>query len=215
MDISSWTLDPGKFLSRADAERLRFTARERARHASARGRPIAVRNHFLIELGISTGLRVMEIAALQCGDLYFDGIAPCLHVRCGKGGKSRTVYLSSKFARCCRRFLRWKRRNGEPIGPDSPLIRSRDTGGHMTKRALQWSFKTCARRAGLSRRYSIHCLRHTYACFLLKASNWSLRLVQKQLGHARITTTQVYADVMLPEIQAALDRLDGESSATT
>ena len=152
----------------------------------------------------------MEIAALRCGDLCFDGMAACLLVRAGKGGKRRTVFINSVFAKCCRRFLRWKRRTGEPISADSPLIRSRETGGHMTRRALQSAFKRCARKAGLARHYSIHCLRHTYACFLLKASNWNLRLVQKQLGHARISTTQVYADVMVPDIRDALERL-GES----
>jgi len=77
----------------------------------------------------------------------------------------------------------------------------------MTTRGMQKIFKRCAERAGLYSAYSIHCLRHSYACFLLKASNWNLRLVQKQLGHSRITTTQVYADVMMPDIKKALDRL--------
>ena len=121
MDISNWVLDPGKFLSRADAHRLRVTVREWARHASSQGRPIAVRNYFLIELGLSTGLRVMEISALRCGDLYFDGMAPCVLVRAGKGGKRRTVFINNAFAKCCRRFLRWKRRHREPTDPDSPM----------------------------------------------------------------------------------------------
>lgn len=77
----------------------------------------------------------------------------------------------------------------------------------MTTRAIQNVFKRCAAIARLKSTYSIHCLRHTYACFLLKASNWNLRLVQKQLGHARITTTQVYADVMMPDVKKALDKL--------
>jgi len=77
----------------------------------------------------------------------------------------------------------------------------------MTTRALQKIFKRCAEKACLRSSYSIHCLRHTYACFLLKAGNWNLRLVQKQLGHARISTTQVYADVMMPDVKKALDRL--------
>ena len=77
----------------------------------------------------------------------------------------------------------------------------------MTTRAIQKAFKRCAAKARLYSAYSIHCLRHTYACFLLKASRWSMRLVQKQLGHARISTTQVYADVMLPDVKRALDRL--------
>ena len=77
----------------------------------------------------------------------------------------------------------------------------------MTTRAIQKAFKRCAKQAGLPGHYSIHCLRHTYACLLLQASNWNIRLVQKQLGHSKITTTQVYADVMLPEIKRALDKL--------
>jgi len=77
----------------------------------------------------------------------------------------------------------------------------------MTTRAIQKVFKRCAERARLFPTYSIHCLRHTYACFLLKASDWNLRLVQKQLGHSRISTTQVYADVMMPDIQKALGRM--------
>lgn len=177
MEIGSWTLDPGKYLSRADARRLRGTVRDWARHASAGGRRVAVRNYFLIDLGLSTGLRVMEMAALHCGDLYFDGIAPCLHVRSGKGSKSRTVFFSRQFAKHCRRFLEWKRSNGEPIDPDSPLLASTATGGQLTTRALQKAFKRCARLADLAEHYSIHCLRHTYACFLLKASDWNLRLV--------------------------------------
>ena len=77
----------------------------------------------------------------------------------------------------------------------------------MTTRAMQKVFKRCAKRAQLNSGYSIHAARHTYACFLLKASDWNLRLVQKQLGHARISTTQVYADVMMPDVKKALDRL--------
>jgi site-specific recombinase XerC len=86
-------------------------------------------------------------------------------------------------------------------------LASSNTGKHFTTRAIQKAFKRCAERAGLPARYSIHCLRHTYACFLLKASNWNIRLVQKQLGHSRIETTQVYADVMLPDIKNALEKL--------
>jgi site-specific recombinase XerD len=77
----------------------------------------------------------------------------------------------------------------------------------MTTRALEKVFKTSAARAGLSNHYSIHSLRHTYACELYRASGYNLRLVQKQLGHARIQTTEVYADVMEPDMQRALERL--------
>jgi site-specific recombinase XerD len=64
-----------------------------------------------------------------------------------------------------------------------------------------------SREAGLSKRVSIHALRHTYGTHLYKASGGNLRLVQKQLGHSRVTTTQVYADVLAEDAVAAVERL--------
>jgi len=96
---------------------------------------------------------------------------------------------------------------GESTGPGDPLILSSNTGRDMSTRALEKAFKRTAARAGLPSHYSIHCLRHTYACELYRASGYNLRLVQKQLGHTHVTTTQVYADVMEPDVQWALDRL--------
>ncbi len=63
------------------------------------------------------------------------------------------------------------------------------------------------KKAGIALHYSIHCLRHTYACQLYKAGDYNLRLVQKQLGHSRISKSEVYADVMKPDLQKALKRL--------
>lgn len=104
------------------------------------------------------------------------------------------------------RFLPWNEETGEPVGEDAPLLLSSITGRTMTTRALQKAFKRCAASAGLSSHYSIHSLRHTFACHLYKASRWNLRLVQKQLGHSSIVTTQVYADVMEPDMRRALER---------
>lgn len=203
MKNNTWELDPKKFLSRKEAEILLATAE----HESLSGHEAAQRDCFVIRLGLATGLRVMEMAALNCDDLSLDDPLPSLIVREGKGKKPRRVFFNDKFKSFCQKYLVWKEHNCEPVEPGSPLLRSCNTGGHMTTRALQKAFKRCAHKAGLPPYYSIHCLRHTYACFLLKASNWNLRLVQKQLGHAKITTTQVYADVMLPEIKKALDKL--------
>ena len=77
----------------------------------------------------------------------------------------------------------------------------------MTTRALQNVFKKLASLAGLPAHYSIHCLRHTYACLLYKASKYNLWLVQKQLGHTSIKTTQVYVDVMARDVARAVERL--------
>ena len=207
MKSNTWELDPKKFLSRKEAEKLLAVAKNRAESAYAKERKTAVRDYFIIHLGLATGLRVMEIAALKCDDLDLEDAVPSLLVREGKGKKKRRVFFNDTFKKHCREYLAWKQNIGESVESEQPLLLSVRTGGHLTTRAIQKAFKRCAKKAYLPLHYSIHCLRHTYACFLLKASDWNLRLVQKQLGHAKITTTQVYADVMLPEIKKALNRL--------
>ncbi len=207
MKSNTWELDPKKFLPKKDMEKLLAVAKNRTESACGKRRETAVRDYFIIHLGLATGLRVMEIAALNCDDLSTEDTLPSLLVKNGKGSKRRRVFFNGPFKQHCKEYLVWKQSIGESIEPGQPLLLSSNTGGHMTTRAIQKAFKRCAQKANLPLHYSIHCLRHTYACFLLKASNWNLRLVQKQLGHSKITTTQVYADVMLPEIKKALDRL--------
>ena len=207
MAVRSWTLDEKKFLSTGEVKRLLRTAEARAGNALQAGNNAATRDYFIVHLGLSTGLRVSEMVSLKCGDLFVrDGISS-LVVRRGKGGKARSVAFNGAFKQHVARYLRWKKETGEPAAEDAPLLLSSATGRAMTTRALQKAFKRCAARAELSPRYSIHSLRHTYACHLYKASGWNLRLVQKQLGHSSIATTQVYADVMEPDMRQALERL--------
>jgi len=207
MRFKNWVLEPDKYLSKEQAGKLLEMAECRAESAKAEGKTTAVRDYFVIHLGLSTGLRVMEMTELKCGDLFLNERLCSVLVRRGKGGKKRLVYFTGPFRKHCKEYLKWKQQLGESLEPDAPLIVSTNTGVHMTTRALQNIFKRCAQRVGLLSHYSIHSLRHTYACFLLKASNWNLRLVQKQLGHSKITTTQVYADVMMPQMEKALKRM--------
>ncbi len=207
MHATDWVVGPDKYLSNAEARRLLAVARGKTSRLTSRRHSVAVRDYFVIHLALATGLRVMEIAALNCGDLLLRGHASKLLVRHGKGDKKRLVYFGRRFAEHCREYLDWKRRAGEPTEPQSPLLLSSRTKGHMSERAIQKAFKRCARLAGLPEWYSIHSLRHTYACALLKAGGGNIRLVQKQLGHSSITTTQVYADVMTKDIERALEGL--------
>lgn len=204
---SNWVLDPGKFLTPEEAKRLLETARRRAKVALARGNKVAVRDYFIVDLALATGLRVMEIAQLKCGDVFLRGPVCLLLIRNGKGGKKRLVRFNGTFKRDYEQYMLWKQTVGEPTGAGDPLLLSSNTGRHMTTRAVQKAFKRSVARAGLPDHYSIHCLRHTYACELYRASGYNLRLVQKQLGHAHIGTTQVYADIMEPDMQRALQKL--------
>jgi len=203
----NWVLEPSKFLTKEEAKKLLETARDRAEVVFAKRRKIPVRDYLIIDLALSTGLRVMEIAQLDCGDVFIrDGISSLL-VRNGKCGKRRLVRFGESLKDHLNEYILWKQNVGEPMGPSDPLFLSSNTGCHLTTRAIQKAFKRTAVKAGLSSHYSIHCLRHTYACQLYKASGYNLRLVQKQLGHSSIHTTEVYADVMEPDIQDALRRL--------
>lgn len=207
MARSTWVLDESKYLSTKEVRRLLRAARARVvGSAGARSRTAAI-EYLVVVLVLGTGLRVSEVTRLTCGDLFVDADKSSLIVRRGKGGKPRSVRFGRQTRRHLLDFLRLKTAWKEPLGAEAPFLFSRVRGRHLTTRAVQKAFKRCAARAGLSPHYSIHSLRHTYACHLYRASGWNLRLVQKQLGHTSISTTQVYADVMQPDLQRALNRL--------
>ena len=161
---------------------------------------------FFIELSLETGLRVAEIAALKCSDLVIYVVRCGVMVRRGKGGKSRFVRVRSSFVRTCEEFLNWKRAIGEPVSPEDPVFLSSATGKHMSTRALQKMFTRCCERVGITG-HSIHHARHTYASYLYKASGRDLRLVQGQLGHSSIKTTEVYAHLFDKDVDRAIERL--------
>ena len=207
MNEISWVLDPTKFMSQEEAKRLLKATKSIAKVAISLGHKVAIRDYFIVDLALSSGLRVMEIAQLKCGDIFGVDDIFSLLVRRGKNGKKRLVGLSGSFKHHYDTYIRWKKKIGEPVGSDDPLIRSSNTGSHMTTRAIEKAFKRAAAKAGLSPHYAIHCLRHTYACHLYKASGYNLRLVQKQLGHSSSRTTEVYADVMQPDLRKSLEKL--------
>ena len=120
----NWVLDPGKCLSRTDAVRLIRTAKLLADKALSKGYRISYRDYFVINLALSTGLRVMEIAQLNCSDLFLEGIPCFILVRNGKGNKSRLVQISQQFKNHCLQYLSWKESIGEFTESSAPLILS-------------------------------------------------------------------------------------------
>jgi len=197
----SWSINETKYLDIKKVRKLRL-ALLRAR-ASAPDKLTTARNWFMVELGLSAGLRVEEMTDLRISDLNLNDRQPSLIVRQGKGNKSRNVYFSESFKNECLLYL--SRRNKLSIKSD--YLFTNTAGRQLTRRALQKSFKKCLRLAGLESHYSIHCLRHTYGSYLYKSSNHNLRLVQEQLGHSSIRTTQIYAGVMNDEIKKAVKNL--------
>ena len=141
----------------------------------------------LIELLYATGLRVSELVSLPRRALRED--APFIIVR-GKGGRERLVPVGEQAARAARSWI------AVQDGPSPWLFPSHGASGHLTRQAVGKILKQLSIDAGIEpARVSPHVLRHAFASHLL-AHGADLRSVQKMLGHADISTTQIYTHVL-------------------
>lgn len=201
---SAWIIDESKYLFENEIGQLRkYCAGDVA--ATKKRKFNKLRDWFMIELGLNTGLRVSEMADLKHENLLLDNFRSSIIVQ-GKGNKKRAIWISSIFKRSCQEYTRLKNGFGLSTDEDRYLLNN-PKGNKITKRALQKAFKKLVEKAGLPSHYHIHCLRHTYTTFLLKASQYNYRFVQRQLGHASIRTTQSYAGVLESEGKRALEKL--------
>ncbi len=176
-----------KVMSEAEVERLLAAARA---HTGWRG----VRLVALVELLYATGLRVSELVGLPMGALARD--RSVVTVR-GKGGRERMVPLSAPARDAVAAWLPWRAkllREGTTSPWLFPAPRAGD--GHMARDRFAVMLKELAVEAGLDpASVSPHVLRHAFASHLL-AHDADLRSVQQMLGHADITTTQIYTHVL-------------------
>ena len=149
--------------------------------------PAALRDRALLELMYACGLRASEAITLEVSDL--DAEAGVLRAR-GKGSKERLVPIGSAAARALAAYLQ----RGRPhlVGDRmQACLFLNQRGGGLTRQGLYKIVQRHARTAGLGDRMSPHTLRHTFATHLL-AGGCDLRSLQEMLGHADITTTQLY-----------------------
>ena len=194
------------FLTPEQVGALKTYCRERAERGTSDGRENPIRDWAILHLALDSGLRVSEICALVIRDLVLDRGHASIIVRHGKGDKKRGVRMGMALRDHLDRFIEWKRAQGEAIGPAAPLFVSA-RGGPLTRTAVYRIFRNCADAVGIPARFSIHSCRHTYASMLYRASSYNLRLVQKQLGHRSIQTTQIYADILNEDALVAVENL--------
>jgi len=185
-----------KILSEAEVDRLIETAR---REAEEEGDPPrspaeaarARRLYALLETIYATGLRVSELVSLPASAAR--GAAPFLMVR-GKGDKERLVPLSTRAQAAMAAHLAAAAAAGR--GGGKWLFPSWSESGHTTRQAFARDLKALAMRTGLpAAAVSPHVLRHAFASHIL-AHGADLRVVQQLLGHADISTTQIYTHVL-------------------
>ena len=158
-----------------------------------------LRDKAILELLFSTGLRVSELCSLTTDiDLNSDEFS----VR-GKGGKVRVVFISPAAKTALRKYLKARKDFSDalfvqtegPISKKSPKSRGKnEIKGPLTRRSIERIVKEHATKAGISKKVTPHVLRHMFATDLL-SNGADIRSVQAMLGHANISTTQIYTHV--------------------
>jgi integrase/recombinase XerD len=149
--------------------------------------PQSLRDRALLELMYACGLRASEATGLEIGDV--DVEERVLRAR-GKGSKERVVPVGQEAMRAVRLYLERGRPALVKKRPESHLFVN-FRGGQLTRQGLYKIVRRHATTAGLADRMSPHTLRHTFATHLL-AGGCDLRSVQEMLGHADVSTTQMY-----------------------
>ena len=185
-----------KTLAVAEVERLLDTAAKRIEAFTGRDQFRALRLHALLEVLYATGMRVTELVSLPRSVLTGDDRVLTIT---GKGGRERLVPLNATARAALDRYL------AVGSGPEcdiAPMLEtkwlfpSKSAEGFLTRRRLAQELKAIAVEAGLDpERISPHVLRHAFASHLLDRGA-DLRSVQQLLGHADITTTQIYTHVL-------------------
>lgn len=149
----------------------------------------------------AAGLRASEAVSLKVTDI--DSARMVLQVRHGKGAKDRTVMLSAALLAILRSYWRLAR-------PGDWLLPGRGPDKPMDVQVLHAACRSAAKAAGLTRKVSVHTLRHSFATHLLE-SGTDIRIIEVLLGHANLSTTTRYTHVATTTIartRSPLDRLD-------
>jgi len=165
--------------------------------------PVGLRNRAILEVLYSTGIRRMEVANLSLWDVDMDG--GTVTVRGGKGGHDRVVPIGERALAWLRRYLDTAR--GQLVlHPDEWALFISNRGSRFSSGGLGNEVTKIIKRSGVRERLgSCHLFRHTMATMMLD-NGADVRYVQEMLGHARLTTTQIYTKVSiekLKEIHAA------------
>ena len=194
-----WELTPEKYLNADELSRLLRNAEELYVVGEDKRRKSFVRDWMIIHTAVFTGLRRAEICNLRVADLRIGSGQSHIIVRTRKGGKTnQVVHLGHGFKQTLKKYLHWKMQNGE-LNPDSYLLRtSRSEKFSVSGLWLRWKLY-CPKK--------LHSARHTFSVMTYQATK-DLRLLQKQLSHSRITTTQIYADVTPEQICTGMDAME-------
>ena len=160
-----------------------------------------LRDRAMIELLYATGLRVSELVGVRAADLHLDEqYLTCI----GKGSKERIVPIGEQASEWITRYQSTARRDLMK-GRAAPRLFLNARGGALSRVGFWKILKQYARRGNLPRTLSPHVLRHSFATHLLERGA-DLRAIQLMLGHADLSTTQIYTHVLEARLRTVYDR---------
>lgn len=161
---------------------------------------LGTRDRAMFELIYSSGLRVSELVAVNVGDLN-----PSRELRVvGKGNKTRIVPYGREAQAWIERWLQFRQQWLAAAQTVNEAVFINQQGGRLTTRSVQLRLKKWAQQRGLPDRVHPHKLRHSFASHMLESSG-DLRAVQELLGHANLTTTQVYTHLDFQHLAKVYD----------
>ena len=160
--------------------------------------PLALRDRALLEFLYGTGARISEVVGLARDDVDFTARTATIR---GKGGKTRLVPLGGYAAAAVEAYLVRARPGLAEAGTGTPAVFLNARGGRLSRQSAWTILRRAADAAGLDASHmSPHVLRHSYATHLLDGGA-DVRVVQELLGHASVTTTQIYTLVTVDRLR--------------
>lgn len=170
------------------------------------GQPITLRDQAMVELLYGSGARVSELIGINTSDIHIsetsEGLITSVKLR-GKGGKERIVPLgtfATKAIDTYRVRIRPELLSKKSAHSSALFLNSR--GGRITRQSAWLIVLRAAQRAGIVENVSPHVFRHSYATHLLDGGA-DIRVVQELLGHASVTTTQIYTLITIDKVREA------------
>ena len=164
------------------------------------GTTLALRDRALLEVLYGTGARISEAVGLAVDDVHLDGGTDTMVRLSGKGGTQRHVPLGSYAAEALTAYLVRARPQLATAGRGTPRLFLNARGGPLSRQSAWVVLRTAAEKAGLTTGISPHTLRHSFATHMMEGGA-DVRVVQELLGHASVTTTQIYTLVTVDTLR--------------
>ncbi len=171
--------------------------------------PLDLRDHAIMELFYSSGLRLSELSSLNLNDIHYSDAR--MRVT-GKGNKTRELPIGSHALEALRSWLKVRSQFLKPDNEEQAVFVTQQ-GKRLGNRSIQARLKKKAQEKGLDSHLHPHMLRHSFASHVLESSG-DLRAVQELLGHADISTTQIYTHLDFQHLAKVYDQAHPRAKRT-